>query len=197
MHARDFNTRGMETCRGSIPPSKRFEFFSDKIVCLGCVSNRLFALLDLCVSSLRRGHANILCVVQILTDDRRRESTRTAFRDYASKRKVTRVHLVWQRKSRFLIFFSKSIWVPGLQRARRLLRHSEPRSPAQGAVVVGTRLIVVLGRVVVVVGGGARGGRICKPPKPLKRVSVLMALEGSEQVHCFSNSEDKSVEYCT
>ena len=94
MHARDFNTRGMETCRGSIPPSKRFEFFSDKIVCLGCVSNRLFVLLDLRVSSLRRGHANILFVVEILTDDRSRESTRTAFRDYASKRKVTRVHLV-------------------------------------------------------------------------------------------------------
>ena len=94
MHARDFNTRGMETCRGSIPPPKRFEFFSDKIVCLGCVSNRLFVLLDLRVSSLRRGHANILFVVQILTDDRSRESTRTAFRDYASKRKVTRVDLV-------------------------------------------------------------------------------------------------------
>ena len=31
-------------------------------------------LLDLCVSSLRRGHANLLCVVPILTDDPRRES---------------------------------------------------------------------------------------------------------------------------
>jgi hypothetical protein len=34
----------------------------------------LFTLLDLCVSSLRRGHANLLCIVQILTDDPRRES---------------------------------------------------------------------------------------------------------------------------
>jgi hypothetical protein len=30
----------------------------------------------LCVSSLRRGHANILCIVPILTDDPRRESTK-------------------------------------------------------------------------------------------------------------------------
>ena len=29
---------------------------------------------DLCVSSLRRGHANLLCIVPILTDDPRRES---------------------------------------------------------------------------------------------------------------------------
>ena len=31
-------------------------------------------LLVLCVSSLRRGHANLLCIVPILTDDPRRES---------------------------------------------------------------------------------------------------------------------------
>ena len=30
--------------------------------------------LDLCVSSLRRGHANLLCIVPILTDDSRRRS---------------------------------------------------------------------------------------------------------------------------
>merc|ERR1711903_119598 len=36
---------------------------------------KLFTLLDLCVSSLRRGHANLLCIVPILTDDPRREST--------------------------------------------------------------------------------------------------------------------------
>ena len=34
-------------------------------------------LLDLCVSSLRRGHANLLCIVPILTDDPRRESENT------------------------------------------------------------------------------------------------------------------------
>ena len=33
-----------------------------------------FTLLDLCVSSLRGGHANILCIVPILTDGSRRES---------------------------------------------------------------------------------------------------------------------------
>ena len=40
-----------------------------------CMSNyKLFTLLDLCVSSLHRGHANLLCIVPILTDDPRRES---------------------------------------------------------------------------------------------------------------------------
>jgi hypothetical protein len=34
------------------------------------------SLLDLCMSSLRRGHANLLCIVPILTDDPRRESFR-------------------------------------------------------------------------------------------------------------------------
>ena len=33
----------------------------------------LFTLLDLCVSSLLRGHAHILCIVPIVTDDPRRE----------------------------------------------------------------------------------------------------------------------------
>ena len=37
-------------------------------------THKLFTLLDLCVSSLRRGHANLLCIVPILTDDPRRES---------------------------------------------------------------------------------------------------------------------------
>ena len=38
----------------------------------------LFTPLDLCVSSLRRGHANLLCIVPILTDDPRRESSADA-----------------------------------------------------------------------------------------------------------------------
>ena len=38
------------------------------------VPQSLFTLLDLCVSSLRRGHADILCIVPMLTDDPRRES---------------------------------------------------------------------------------------------------------------------------
>ena len=41
---------------------------------LGNAAKKLFTLLDLCVSSLRRGHANLLCIVPILTDDPRRES---------------------------------------------------------------------------------------------------------------------------
>ena len=38
---------------------------------------KLFTLLDVCVSSLRRGHANIVCIVPMLTDDPRRESQKT------------------------------------------------------------------------------------------------------------------------
>ena len=36
--------------------------------------HNVFELFDLCVSSLRRGHADLLCIVQVLTDDPRRES---------------------------------------------------------------------------------------------------------------------------
>ena len=43
---------------------------------VGGVAKNMFTLLDLCVSSLRRGHANLLCTVPILTDDPRSESTR-------------------------------------------------------------------------------------------------------------------------
>ena len=39
----------------------------------------MFTLLDLCVSSLRRGHANLLCIVPMLTDDPRRESENYKF----------------------------------------------------------------------------------------------------------------------
>jgi hypothetical protein len=39
----------------------------------------MFTLLDLCVSSLRRAHANLLCIVPILTDDPRRESKKCCF----------------------------------------------------------------------------------------------------------------------
>ena len=39
-------------------------------------AKKFVTLLDLCVSSLRRGHANLLCIVPILTDDLRRGSTK-------------------------------------------------------------------------------------------------------------------------
>ena len=48
-------------------------------VCMN--AKKLFTLLDLCVSSLRRGHANLLCIVPILTDDPRRESKHTSSKD--------------------------------------------------------------------------------------------------------------------
>ena len=39
---------------------------------LVCKQKKLVSLLDLCVSSLRKGHANLLCIVPILTDDPRK-----------------------------------------------------------------------------------------------------------------------------
>ena len=39
-----------------------------------CSSKRLSTLLDVCVSSLRRGHAHLLCIVPILSGDPREES---------------------------------------------------------------------------------------------------------------------------
>ena len=37
-------------------------------------AKKVDTILDFCVSSLRRGHANLLCIVPILTDDLRRGS---------------------------------------------------------------------------------------------------------------------------
>jgi hypothetical protein len=42
------------------------------------IGSQLCTLLDLCVSSLPRGHANLLCIVSIVTDDSRRKSCGTA-----------------------------------------------------------------------------------------------------------------------
>ena len=75
-----------------VPHTLRFVFANSALIMLHCLnpsvfalkklssekfaerSKKLFTLLDLCVSSLRRGHANLLCIVPILTDDPRRES---------------------------------------------------------------------------------------------------------------------------
>ena len=56
-------------------------------------SKKLFTLLDLCVSSLRRGHANLLCIVPILTDDPRRESTHSEKSGYFSLLPVLSQHI--------------------------------------------------------------------------------------------------------
>ena len=60
----------------------------------------LVTLLDLCVSSLRRVHANLLCIVPILTDDPRRESNmkmrRAEARPVAACRSLRR-HCVYSR----------------------------------------------------------------------------------------------------
>jgi len=47
---------------------------------------KIFTLLDLCVSSLRRGHANLVCIVPILSDDLFRESIEEVPRQWPSLR---------------------------------------------------------------------------------------------------------------
>lgn len=56
--------------RPLLPPAFARQAHSSKT----CANKKSGTLLDLCVSSLRRGHANLLCIVPILTDDPRRES---------------------------------------------------------------------------------------------------------------------------
>ena len=41
---------------------------------------KLGTLLDLCVSSLRKGNASLLCIIPILSDDPRRESGKSCIR---------------------------------------------------------------------------------------------------------------------
>jgi len=53
--------------------ANRVYLFSLSICFLPC-KKKFSTLPDLCVSSLRRGHANLLCIIPILTDDPRRES---------------------------------------------------------------------------------------------------------------------------
>ena len=47
---------------------------SAQLLCLAGKKKKFDTILDFCVSSLRRGHANLLCIVPILTDDSRRRS---------------------------------------------------------------------------------------------------------------------------
>ena len=49
---------------------------------------KLFTLLDLCVLSLRRGHANLLCIVPTLTDDPRREPINLCFCDQQNRQAI-------------------------------------------------------------------------------------------------------------
>ena len=54
-----------------------------------------------CVSSLRRGHANLLCIVPILTDDPRRESNQIVLDD-ALGQAATPQHILYVFLSLFL-----------------------------------------------------------------------------------------------
>ena len=64
---------------------------------------KMLTLIDLCVSSLRRGHANLLCIVPLLTGDPRRESSmkmwRAEARPVAACRSFRR-HCVCSRSGR-------------------------------------------------------------------------------------------------
>ena len=111
------------------------------------VQQQLFTLLDLCVSSLRRGHANLLCIVPILTDDPRRESenkrcNKTTIRWYADSQRRRAWRLLsysGSRKSRSRPWedFDKeatdtSVWRPRCLRRIRALEcdlHRHTASP--------------------------------------------------------------------
>ena len=60
---------------------------------------KTITLLDLCVSSLRRGHANLLCIVPILTDDPRRESNVIG---------APGVNALWNSSGRCRLVFSRT-----------------------------------------------------------------------------------------
>ena len=59
------------------PPQKITMPLTTKQLTLLCRKEKqhIFTLLAVWVSSLRRGHANLLCIVPMLADDPRREST--------------------------------------------------------------------------------------------------------------------------
>ena len=68
--------------RASFAPRLPPRFAPPRVAPARYPKEKLFTLLDLCVSSLRRGHANLLCIVPILTDDSRRRSKKTLGRSY-------------------------------------------------------------------------------------------------------------------
>jgi hypothetical protein len=72
--------------RGSTPNIQFANVKSSNRPWRGGGRQQLFTLFDLCVSSLRRGHANLLCIVPIWTDDPRRESNNLVVRKRISLR---------------------------------------------------------------------------------------------------------------
>ena len=60
---------------------------------------KLLSLLDVCVSSLRRGHANLLCIVPMLTDDLRRESSGPRAMMSLAARWMSQTSSTWRRLS--------------------------------------------------------------------------------------------------
>ena len=66
--------------------------------------SKLFTLLDLCVSSVRGGHANLLCIVPSLTDNPWRES------------KTTRINAWWFRRVCCLCWETAPWWMKTVSR---------------------------------------------------------------------------------
>ena len=83
------NWNGINWLRVHGTQSRKAETGQSSPLTAGCylrpTQKKLCTLLDLCVSSLRRGHANLLCIVPILTDDPRRESAAVSEK-YVSRR---------------------------------------------------------------------------------------------------------------
>jgi hypothetical protein len=59
---------------GIFPALGKFPSLGKTALTMG--KKKLVTLLDLCVSSLRRGHANLLCIVPILTDGNLRRGSK-------------------------------------------------------------------------------------------------------------------------
>ena len=67
-------------------------------LCRELLEKKLITFLDLCVSSLRRGHANLLCIVPILSDDPRRESAHTHTHTHTHTHIHTHTHTRIQKR---------------------------------------------------------------------------------------------------
>ena len=96
------------------------------------MAKKSFTLLDLCVSSLRRGHANLLCIVPILTDDPQRESALRGLLSQSTDAKLTTLTFCSSckiSKADSTLRCSQAVPHPSTSRALSLLTSEVERDP--------------------------------------------------------------------
>ena len=100
-----FSRQGL-ACHPSPPlrPARSLPVRSQSFGRVECLAKNLSTLLDLCVSSLCRGHANLLCIVPILTDNPRRKSPLTPGK--MRKEGTIALHLMKDNDDEGFAFFS-------------------------------------------------------------------------------------------